>query len=198
MQTVDVFPLAQIGICKVDISEQERNHILEYEKHSIKNYDNLITNSKSILQDNIFSNLNLQIKEHLKYYVNEILGYDAQVRVTQSWINFNRKGTSHSTHNHNNSIVSGIIYLSPNPPPIVFYNIIQERDMVPVVLKQTPSNSRTYFLNAEETMLVLFPSFIPHAVVVNDTDTTRISLAFNTFYTGVIGAEQDVTLLELS
>jgi hypothetical protein len=69
--------------------------------------------------------------------------------------------------------------------------------MIPVVLKQTPSNSRTYFLNAEENMLVLFPSFIPHAVVVNNTDTTRISLAFNTFYTGVIGNETDVTLLEL-
>ena len=198
MQTVDVFPVAQLGVTKVVISEYERNHILGYEKTSIKNYDNLITKSKTILQDYAFTNLNIQIKEHLKHYVNEILGYHAELKLTQSWINFNHTGTSHATHNHNNSIVSGIIYVSEDPPPVVFYNTIQERDMVPTIKKQTPYNSRTYYLNAQKDMLVLFPSFIPHAVVVNDNSNTRVSLAFNTFYTGVIGAEQDVTLLELS
>ena len=197
MQTLDIFP-TQLGLTSVVISEQEKTHILEYEKTSVKNtYGNLITNNKFILNDPIFSNLNLQITEHLKYYVDEILGYDAQLKITQSWINFNHKETSHHTHNHSNSVISGVIYISKDPPPIVFSNPFPARDLVPEIIKHTPSNGFTYSVNVKETMLLLFPSFLPHGVMLNENDTTRVSLAFNTFYTGTIGNIDNITKLEL-
>ena len=87
--------------------------------------------------------------------------------------------------------------MSENPAPLILYNPYPERDMVPVVRKQTPSNSRTFILNPQENMLLLFPSYMPHAVPDNIIETTRVTLAFNTFYTGSIGNDHDVTLLEL-
>jgi len=197
MRTIDMFPI-QLGISKIVISEQENQHILQYmSKCNLNGFNNLMTIDKFVLRNDIFANINLQITEHLKYYVNEILGYNAQLKVTQSWINFNHKETSHHTHNHVNSIVSGIIYLTENPPSTVFFNPTPARDLVPSFSKTTPNNSETYSVNGEKHMLVLFPSYLRHGVKKNTSDAIRITLAFNTFYTGVIGDEHTISLLEL-
>ena len=50
----------------------------------------------------------------------------------------------------------------------------------------------------ETNKLVLFPSWLGHAVDPNpEQTTTRLSLAFNVFFAGTIGIENDLTELIL-
>ena len=50
----------------------------------------------------------------------------------------------------------------------------------------------------ETNQLVLFPSWLGHAVDPNpEQTTTRLSLAFNVFFAGTIGIENDLTELIL-
>ena len=58
-------------------------------------------------------------------------------------------------------------------------------------------NSKTWFFNVETGNLFLFPSSTIHQVDIKKGDNTRISLAFNTFYKGVVGSEDALTELIL-
>ena len=58
-------------------------------------------------------------------------------------------------------------------------------------------NSKTWFFNVETGNLFLFPSSTIHQVDIKKGDNTRISLAFNTFYKGVVGSEDSLTELIL-
>jgi hypothetical protein len=58
-------------------------------------------------------------------------------------------------------------------------------------------NSKTWWVEAFQNRLVIFPSSLRHSVAAVETDSTRISLSFNTFAKGMIGAEENLTLLEV-
>ena len=49
-------------------------------------------------------------------------------------------------------------------------------------------NSSTWFFSVKTGDLIMFPSSTTHQVETKFGDNTRISLAFNTFYTGTLGS----------
>jgi hypothetical protein len=58
-------------------------------------------------------------------------------------------------------------------------------------------NSETWWFPVERGKLIMFPSSTTHEVKVKKGSNTRVSLAFNTFYKGKIGADKDLTELFL-
>ena len=58
-------------------------------------------------------------------------------------------------------------------------------------------NSDTWFFSVKTGMLVMFPSSTIHQVETKKGKNTRISLAFNTFYKGMIGSNSALTELIL-
>ena len=196
MHIIDIFPTA-IYVSHLNVTDVEREYVFS---HKDKAYPNQFGNSTSlntyILSDGFLKNLKEQIDVHLKTF-NTSLGYDSQLKVTQSWINYNPTNSSHHTHNHYNSIISGVMYLSDNPSELVFQRD-DYKTIVPNILKDTKYSSNSYRFKPQKDMLVLFPSNLKHGVDKNSSTETRISLAFNTFYIGIIGDDSALTQLELS
>ena len=58
-------------------------------------------------------------------------------------------------------------------------------------------NSDTWFFPVKTGRLIMFPSSTIHQVETKKGNNTRISLAFNTFYKGTIGANSELTELIL-
>jgi uncharacterized protein (TIGR02466 family) len=112
----------------------------------------------------------------------------ARLTLTQSWLNFTKKGEHHHVHTHPNSIVSGCLYISAkqNEDMITF----QKREM-PQFQIETDNvnefNSLEMSVPVATNDIVLFPSNMLHRVPETTSSDIRISLAFNSFFRGKIG-----------
>ena len=192
----DLFSIP-IYTTQLNISKVERKYIIDNKKHSHQNtYGNFVSNNNFILNDKIFQNINSQIDKHIDYYTTKIFGYDASLKITQSWVNYNHKGSSHHTHSHPNSIFSGVIYLTNNPSKLFFFRQ-NTTNVIPYIKNYTPYNSNMFSVDVKEDMIIIFPSYVQHGVDINTEEESRVSLAFNTFYTGDIGDKKQLTFLEL-
>lgn len=180
------------------LSDSDVDFIKELDYYGPNAGGNLTSSNLDILNHEKLSNLKQQIEENLNLYIANVMAptNDIKLRITQSWANKNPKNTGHHKHNHSNSIVSGVFYISPNPAPILFEQTLNSPFRVDSN-KSTPFNTESYKVNCSKNMLVLFPSHLQHYVETNQTDEERISIAFNTFYTGTFGQEKSLTFLEI-
>ena len=104
------------------------------------------------------------------------------VKINSLWAIINEEGAFNQRHHHGNSDLSAAYYLSAydNCGDIVFY------DPRPAPLYKHPISKSPNKLNAsvnsvkpEEGLLVLFPSYLEHAVNPNYSNEKRIVISFN-------------------
>ena len=133
-------------------------------------------------------------ESRLKTYLEEIEGVDtnlAGLRITQSWLNKNKPGERHHVHQHPNSYLSAVLYITCLPNDFInFDNRNKElyNNIEFPIKKITQWNSSGMKVNVTEGDLIIFPSWIPHHVDANETkNRERISLSFNTFPIGEMG-----------
>jgi uncharacterized protein (TIGR02466 family) len=163
-----------------------------------------ISKNKYIFNDKLKS-IKEFCEDHIDNYVKEVIKprKELEFYITQSWLNVSEPGGSHGSHAHQNSIISGVFYISsPVGDGISFYdpNIKIKR-----VIKIDPDIENPSQWSGEITTaqlvtntLVLFPSWLDHGVPFNSEQTeTRISLAFNVYFVGTIGDGSDLTELIL-
>jgi uncharacterized protein (TIGR02466 family) len=100
------------------------------------------------------------------------------------WININNKHDYNGIHDHQNSILSGVYYVSV--PQSNMGNLILHRGdnaeyflNSRVKMKPTSFNKISLECPIKESMFYLFPSWIKHSVERNESDQERISIAFN-------------------
>jgi len=139
-------------------------------------------------------------EESMLQYFSEIYApkEDVSPYITQSWANYTSKGQWHHKHAHPNSIVSGVFYVQAQEgsDKIYFYRDVYNQIEVPTE-NYNLYNSTSWWLGVETGTLLLFPSHFTHMVQTVETDATRISISFNTFLKGYLGAENDLTALKL-
>lgn len=170
---------------KEKISGQLLDRFKQYALDSYKNENNKCTKNKHILNDSQFLDLKNEIENCLNFYIKDVLKYDVEIYITQSWLNFANKGDSHFSHNHANSFLSGVLYIQANDH-ITFE---QERKFL---LRITPksyneNNAESVDVDSKTGDIIIFPSWLHHNVKQNVNDELRISLAFNTFIKGKVG-----------
>ena len=143
-------------------------------------------------------------EQQLKNYLEEIDGIDTDLvglRITQSWLNKTKPDESHHLHHHSNSYLSAVLYISCLPNDgINFENRMHGlyNNMEFSIKKPTEWNANEILQNVTEGDFIIFPSWVPHRVLPNETkDTDRISLSFNTFPIGELGEPSGATHLKL-
>jgi uncharacterized protein (TIGR02466 family) len=186
----------------IDISESDIQFSTTCRQNiKINTYGNYNTTNSFILNDPVMNDLKFKITSELQYYSDNIMGLsdDVKLQITQSWFNYNDIDSSHHTHMHGNSIISGVIYFTENPSDIVFFRDYPTNTIKlnPNLKKTTKFNSQIANLKIDKFDMILFPSSAPHGVDKNSSSNTRISLSFNTFYSGILGNAQDMTYLEI-
>lgn len=102
-----------------------------------------------------------------------------------SWINFFYPGQSEQQHNHYGNFLSGVYYVSAPEKSgnFRFYDPAAQKTMWRgqhlVSANSNFTNQTSGDYQAELGKLILFPSWLEHAVLANKSSETRISLAFN-------------------
>ena len=166
----------------------------------IPNMLNLQSKNTYVLDNPRLSNLKEKLLEGLQVYLYNILKAtpDVQIYITQSWVNCTKELEAHHRHAHNNSFLSGVVYIDANSEKdeIIFFKDRCNQIAVPTS-EWNMFNSETWRVTAETGKIVIFPSSLNHAVEVKQGTNTRISLAFNSFIKGNLGNEEDLTKLVL-
>jgi len=113
------------------------------------------------------------------------LNYDFEnfdIAFNEMWLNRNGPGDYNRAHIHSHAIFSGVYYIKvpPQSGNIELYDPIRERAMMAVPVKQAmPRTGQTLEVEGEEGKLLIFPSWLQHAVQANRSDEDRVSLSFN-------------------
>ncbi len=100
------------------------------------------------------------------------------------WININGKYDYNEQHDHQNSVLSGTYYVQV-PEENMGDLMLHRGDNAEFFLtskverQQTMANAMTIPCPVKESMFYLFPSWVKHSVERNNTDSERISIAFN-------------------
>lgn len=130
------------------------------------------------------------INQQLAVYKQNILGFGDKVelKITQSWLNYNRAGESHHRHNHPNSIVSGVFYVQIDSDASEFL-VHRHMNSAALIIDPLPDyhtewNTDHISLRPKSGDLYLFKSQTLHSVTQNRSSMPRISLSFNTFFQG--------------
>ena len=176
---------------ELEFIDKQRENAIINQSGNLFSKNNYVLESPEMKNLKEFCNNNLFIFFYDSFKVKK----DIEIYITQSWINFNQKNTSHHRHKHINSIISSVIFIKGEMCPITFYN--SERNLFGNLLSfedftapNENNNSRVYF-NNQNGKLFLFPSTLMHSVERNKSDVERISLSFNTFIKGQLGGAQN-------
>ena len=165
-----------------------------------------VGNSNSI-DDDIFNGKLKKLKQfceqQIKIYVKEIINPKEELDfyITQSWLNITKPGEYHHEHSHQNSIISGVFYVSTEEDDKISFSDpnMKLKELLKFELKEyNLFNSNAWNFSSVSNELLLFPSWLNHGVKSNKKATTdRISISFNTFVRGSLGSREDMTVLIL-
>lgn len=133
-----------------------------------------------------FGDLNERLQSYLRDFGFLLFGENLSWTIKEMWMNVSVTGGAQLLHSHANSVISAVIYLTDVHPSarIIFHKAMGGNQFV---LSNTHSDSATTPYNAERWVpeqlnrgdMVLFPSYMLHAVPPNQSDNARISIALN-------------------
>ena len=165
-----------------------------------KNKGNSISVNHNVLVDSNLESVRDFIDSSLERYVQEIYNplHPVKLRITESWLNYTSTNEHHHPHAHPNSFISGVFYFQSDKDLDKIYFAPNKYNQLEIEAKEwNLFNSKTWWLSADAGKLILFPSSLPHYVDTVTSDTTRISLSFNTFPVGELGDTNKSTRLVL-
>jgi len=187
-----------------DLSKKQLSFINKSKKE--KNTDrygeggNAISCNMNVLDEDIFKNIKQELNLIIEDYFEKIISpsNDITPYITQSWLNYTESGQFHHTHSHSNSYISGVLYISCHETldKIKFYNN-KYNAIQPSVKKYNHYNSNNWWFPVNTKDVIMFPSSLRHGVDPKQGNNTRISLSFNVFVKGTLGAYISATELTL-
>lgn len=207
VEVVPVFPTpVYFAICEEDISDcveflENAPIKIEYEDGVAKQYGTISVDDY-ILDDPKLATLREWILGHVENYAEQVLAWKFnEISITQSWVSVKNKGERHKYHIHPNSLISGVFFWNDEEVeelsflrPRKFSNIEIERDQT----INAPYAFDHHNFSPRKNTLILFPSELQHGVAEVKSDSSRKSLAFNTFIYETIGNRVGLSQLHLS
>ncbi len=188
-----IFHLWPISIYNENIGVEEniKNNLFNIEFELMENGSAVFSKEKYILDTDIFKKLKNKITLCVDNYVYNYLKIHRKFKhyFLNSWINKHIPGDWASSHQHRNSVISGVYYLQipKNSGGVVFekphgYTNNFHETLGFEYTEKTLYNTDTFTLIPKEGEILLFPSHLLHSVQKNNTNTIRYSLAFNIFF----------------
>ena len=117
-----------------------------------------------------------EIDTHLRNYCND-LDFTMRDYVLESWFAKFEKGNYAHIHSHGHADISGAYYYKTNGEDGKFW--FESPNPYLSTSKCYTSLSQRWEYKPQEGKILLFPGWLKHGVKTNNTDNTRISLAFN-------------------
>tara|TARA_R110000737_G_scaffold8366_1_gene23966 strand:+ start:2820 stop:3428 length:609 start_codon:yes stop_codon:yes gene_type:complete len=144
--------------------------------------------SKSMFLLNNLPELQKECNSALKDYVHNTLQQDVIFKYTCSWATKVAPKGFCQQHNHQNSWISGVYYPQGHQSfKIRFYNPLDHFWKLNPK-KHNLENASSFMFTAQNNLLLIFPSYLKHEIIYNDSKQNRYSLAFNIFPSGTLGS----------
>jgi hypothetical protein len=142
-------------------TREEKDIFVGYTQN-IANIESDLGNSKTKCITVLDKSELIDIKSFCLSSLNKYIN-DANIYITESWLNFTMPSKEHQSHNHPNSLITGILYVnaSANFHTIVFPEV-----------KET--------ISVKRGDLLLFPSHLLYYEPKNVGNDLKMSLTFNT------------------
>ena len=204
MNNVSITGLFPIPVGKSDLgrelSSDENSFIVNQHKKPRDDYTALQSYDSKILEDIVLNDLKIFFEKSLNNFFQEVCNpaTNVSLRITQSWVNYSTIGRSHHKHAHTNSVISGVFYVDTNEnsdkiifcrnTPIIPYTI-ETKEFINVW------TANEFWISSEKGTLLLFPSTLEHRVDAVVGEKERISISFNSFFSGEIGNPDNLTQL---
>ena len=163
------------------------------------------TSQNTYLLDNPqYKDLNNYIVQHATNYAENHLNINyEEYKLSQSWISIKYPGEEHTAHIHTHSLISGVLFygdFNDKTSHISFSRDDEYSKSIKTHIAGSNFNKFSYLsydFPFESNLLILFPSFLPHSVSKNITNTPRKSLAFNIVPKNGFGVEENLNYLKL-
>lgn len=170
-------------------------------QETTQNVYNTTSANNNILEDKKMKHLKKWIKQCFNQVFSEIYcpANPVKLKITQSWLNYNKPNEAHHKHVHPNSFLSGVFYVhaEKGKDNIIFYKQTAYPQIQFEPKHYHDFNSFERLIHVNTNMLVIFPSSLEHSVNPVDVDKVRISLAINTFPVGYVGNSRSLTGLKI-
>ncbi len=181
-------------------THDEQRFLKQLQTASRPNVANSRTTNTYILDAPEMRSLRTIVQDHVNQFAWKVISSrpEHEFYITQSWVNFTRKGESHHRHYHTNSLISGSLYVQVDKQvdSICFYRNSFAQLLVSDSELNT-FNAPSECLPVDVGDLILFPSSLVHDVRQTAGAHTRISLAFNAFIKGELGSEPSFNRLTI-
>jgi len=192
-----IFPTAVMFIdLDRNFTKEELGFVKKHSHLTNTNIGNVTSNNNYILNEPEFKNLHQFITGAVNEYSNIIYKpkHKNEIFITQSWLNWTKKGQFHHEHSHPNSFISGVLYMQTDATKdkITFHKS-EYKQLSLATDNYDALNSDSWWFNVKTGAIVLFPSSLTHSVESVTSNETRISLAFNTFVKGTLGEKNKLT-----
>ncbi len=189
MMNLFAIPVAKSSIAR-NYTETELGFVKTQLHDPAKAIANFSSQNKKVLDAPEMKDIRSFIQTQLNAYFETVYNSsnDVTLQITQSWLTLTRKGESHHSHTHPNSIVSGALYFNVAKPDGMNFFRNQDNQWYELIPRETNYyNAFKVFVETKPGDLVLFPSSINHGVSQVTEDIERVSLSFNTFFSGELG-----------
>ena len=165
----------------------------------MQNIGNLMGDDQYVLDRPEMTNIRTIVQNELDNYLKKVYSpkNNLTIEITQSWLSWLDPGQYFHEHQHQNSLVSGCLYINANRnyDAIIFHKKEFQQIYIPAGSdNQWNTTMATCPVNTGD--IVLFPSKITHSVAPTRNNYTRTTLAFNSFVRGEI--REGRHLLDLS
>ena len=185
-----------------DFTAKEHEFFEKMQARPHENVSNIRCADTDVLDHPEMQSIRSVVDEHIKQYAWKIISADPKFTfyVTQSWLNYTKRGQSHHRHMHTNSLISGVLYIQAKRAVdgICFHR--QSAAQIQIMVSDDQLNDYNTPVKCFQVGtgdLVLFPSNLIHSVEQASGDHTRISLAFNAFVRGELGSPERLNRLTL-
>jgi uncharacterized protein (TIGR02466 family) len=132
------------------------------------------------VEQNIKSNkLVEEIQNHVQNFWNIWeFSITKKLYIEQLWVNISKKGDYQEVHDHGDCLFSGTVYINvdEHSGDFVLQNPLYVEN---ILMKDSNIIPKSYFITPENSMIILFPSWMQHRVSQNQSSINRISISFN-------------------
>jgi len=184
-----IFPTV---IGRTVLDEMDITSLNRVKKYEYRQLDNDFNSSASIsvrldiLDD--FSDIKKYILSVFNDYIKNVYKYENEFVMSTSWSTRVKPNITTTSHNHKNSMFSGVLYLeSKNISPILFEQISSPSSFSIIPTEYNIINSESWVVKPSSWEILFFPSHIKHNICKNESDEDRFSIAMNFLPIGKYG-----------
>lgn len=194
------FSIEEYDFCLSEISKTKTTHVEDPENYIQVSFNNYVLNDSKLLK---LKNCLLEYVQNLTKNIYAISS-DVNMQITTSWIVLGKKNQKSILHNHNNSFLSGILYLQANKKEdyIVFSQMPSVDRFALDISKPSKENPGSLLVQKQSNIFVntgdilIFSSHTYHMIEPIKSNKDRLSLVFNIFPYGKIGST-DINFVDI-